>query len=721
MILPESNAQSLSGTRFATIISARSKNFVGVFKVPTACIQPYREQRPLSHTWTQELKQRLEEGVDRAAHPLKVLLDSNSTLPSLEEALKIAGPNKVPWLPQGVKVSVYEGQHRVAACNLLSNRETHWWYAEVYNTGLQDDHPAEVLSMMFLSNEKPVILENNDATRFMTMYRLRELRDKNIITGVTYDANLKRLAHAVENANIRQGLRNIMRSEVLSDAVARTLEKPFLAPCFNGQTWGKKLVKGRFYTLVACFVEEMTRQCMLLQEGSPDVDSKPFELSPQASSWDQLNAASKKNSNHAWKVLAGGIVGAIERVSKRPGDFITPLNPSGSDGWTLRDRVLLPSVLTSTMMENTLAETYQVAQHLIHMIAGPEYLEKYTANIPHTSDDDHPAGIITKVLGRATNVTDRIICHMWHHRELLLKDLDVADISEATSTTSDSYKQLMGHSKEWWTLLRLFKKRCLPTGLIHGLKLPETFEESPNGHLEPLEEESPSRKANGMEKSTGAGTSGLVTPSLITKEPSQHSEVTHRSPGSPARSQHTSSSPSTEVFDMDAQTPEIGGQTAHKGIRPSKRPKRKTVESGADGYMAGTESEQVDPIEPPKKQLRCHGAAISRLQELEAHVPNMQAQEARALDDLLQLLLGLQGSSHSARVFERLSEKIKSLKNRAKKAKTMSQAYDSGAEGDEPEVPPESGVIESGTNAQEGIEEEEEPEQHEGGMNCGIV
>ncbi|KAG9081015.1 hypothetical protein FRC06_005912 [Ceratobasidium sp. 370] len=356
------------------------------------------------------------------------------------------------------------------------DEDEHWWFAEVYQAALEHDHPADFLTLMHMGNEDEHRLSPSDSDRFLALHRLSCMRRDNLITLEVYRANHDRMIRAVVKDVTRQGLSNLMCSEELADAIAGALQHPYLCLSFNASTWGKKLVKGRFYKLAACLVDEMVEQCRLLLDKHVDISEKPFMIPAQSCTWSQLEAGVKKK-DHPWRELPGGAVAALSRVRHRNPEFSTFLNPSGTDGWTLPQVALLPAVLTSDHVFSCLKDMYHLAQHLTHITAGPDYLAKYTSNSPHSGDDDHPVGIIAMVLkdklaGKPSNFPHKIIHTLWNTRELLLAGLSSAGISTASETSRQAYKKLIQESQPWWELLRMYKMSTLP-GL--GLLVPKVF------------------------------------------------------------------------------------------------------------------------------------------------------------------------------------------------------------------------------------------------------
>ncbi|KAG8728700.1 hypothetical protein FRC12_021563 [Ceratobasidium sp. 428] len=380
------------------LLNAEAQFLVGKFSVQLSQIKAHPNQRQLSEPWVDSLHQRFQEvGIERVAFPIKVILEKAADLDALLEKTDVAPTTNIPKLPSNVNTLVYHGQHRVAACRRMTEEDEHWWFAEVYKPALESSHPAEFLTLMHMSNEDEHRLSTSDSDRFLVMHRLYCMHREHIVTADMFEANRSRLARAVVKDATRQGLGNLLVSQDLAESVARALQYPCLRASFNAGNWGKKLVKGRFFKLVACLVDEMVEQCRLLIDTHTDVSNKPFALLSQSCTWGQLEVGIKKK-DHPWKELHGGAAAALARVQTRNPDFTSFLNPSGSDGWTLPRTVLLPSVLTSDSVFNTLKEMYHLAQHLIHMTAGPAHLAKYMHNSPHSQQDDHPVGIISWVL-----------------------------------------------------------------------------------------------------------------------------------------------------------------------------------------------------------------------------------------------------------------------------------------------------------------------------------
>jgi hypothetical protein len=112
---------------------AHAQHFLGLYRVSLQQISRPPLQHELDWGWVASLhKHFLDVGIDRVAYPIKVLLEQledDSTICPLYKT------GQLTILPESIKVLVYHGQHRVAACQLLERSEEHWWIAEVYGQG----------------------------------------------------------------------------------------------------------------------------------------------------------------------------------------------------------------------------------------------------------------------------------------------------------------------------------------------------------------------------------------------------------------------------------------------------------------------------------------------------------------------------------------------------------------------------------------------------------
>ena len=135
--MSSSQVRSQSNTQHHAILLAEPQFLIGLFKVRLSQIVPHPHQRCLSEDWVEKLHiQFLELGIDRASHPIKVLLkEMPGAGVMLSEDSHPGSSEGVPELASSLACLVYHGQHRVAACRAIEDVGEHWWYAEVYNPG----------------------------------------------------------------------------------------------------------------------------------------------------------------------------------------------------------------------------------------------------------------------------------------------------------------------------------------------------------------------------------------------------------------------------------------------------------------------------------------------------------------------------------------------------------------------------------------------------------
>ncbi|KAG8737867.1 hypothetical protein FRC10_007576 [Ceratobasidium sp. 414] len=661
-----------------TFLLAEPTFLLGKFKVTLDQITPHPDQRLLSEDWVIKLHARFVElGVDRAAHPVKVLLKDHPGV-LLKNSQRYGSMKFVPELPKGISCLVYHGQHRLAACRKLEDTEEHWWYAEVYSPDLEKLHPAEFLTLMHSSNESEFRYSASDADRFIAMYRLLRLYKQGLVNKDTYMASQMRLERHVPKDGIKQGLKNLLRSPELADSIFGMLECSHLQPCFNAATWGKKLVKGRFYAVSVGLITEMKEQCRLLQGDSQEYPVGPYKLSAQSCSWRSLESGVKRK-DHAWAELNGGAQQALERIRSRPPTFVHLMNPKGTDGWMLGTMVhvfpasssaCLPSVLTSDLVGAALGDMYQLGQHLIHMIAGPACLERYTSNQAHEVEEDHPHGIILMVLqdllrGKPnSNYPVKIINFMWVSRAVLLDELKVRRVAPAPEVLARDYQTLIHTSRPWWELLSLFKLRKLDRGL--GLTVPKQFVEirepsrsmSPNEDAPPLQQSLtinfPSRLSpRSRHKAAQSSHTPVPTPRQQLTTPTHANAYCNPSSGGGG----TNEPEGTEVSDG-----ELSGGLPRK---------RRRVEQSHPG---GDQSPVYAPDSPPSANISPLGnssnatteqrntfspdGAITQLKQLEAIIPDLKPDEASALEGLLAHVSCLHTTSCMARVLGTVNEHL---------------------------------------------------------------
>ncbi|KAF8599834.1 hypothetical protein BDV93DRAFT_511376 [Ceratobasidium sp. AG-I] len=461
------------------ILRAQDRYLVGRFRAWTRQCKPHPSQRMLRLEWVAQLNKSFEEsGIDRAQHPIKVLLDRD--IQSLQRVRSLCQPDSqvIQWLPTDICVLVYAGQHRVAACEQLPDPQERWWFVEVHEHALENNHPAEFLAVMHTSNEVDLRLKTEDIDRLSSVHRLCQLLKDQRITKDVFDVNKDRLLG--RDHEVRRGINTLTQSLELSGAIIQAMSQSQLRPKFNGATW-RKLTKGRFYSVATALVQEMEQQFLILRSDDLNASPDPFALPAASCTWAGLESAVVKKK-HSWNQLPGGGHSALMRVKQRPAYFVSRLNPHPEEGWSLQNMVLLPSVLTSGTITGRLEQMQQVAQHLVHIIAGPEVVDVYTSNKAHQNDQDHPAGIINQVLGdrivrpdgSLRETSHKIIRFIWENASVLLSELN-ANISEkkVTDTEVAAYNGLIGQSAAWWRLLSMFKMSSFKSGL--HLKIPKSF------------------------------------------------------------------------------------------------------------------------------------------------------------------------------------------------------------------------------------------------------
>ncbi|KAG8713534.1 hypothetical protein FRC09_018608 [Ceratobasidium sp. 395] len=668
------------------LLNAETQFLIGRFRVPTAQIQPHPNQRELSEAWVDSLLQRfVDVGIERVAFPIKVLLKNPNQLDALRLVLQNNNCGDVPELPSEVLTLVYHGQHRVAACMRMIDENERWWFAEVYQPALESSYPAEFLTLMHMGNEDEHRLSTSDSDRFLVMHRLYRMHRDQVIATDVFQANRSRLARAVAKDATRQGLTNLLASQDLAEAVARALQYPWLRSSFNASTWGKKLVKGRFFMLAACLVDEMVEQSRLLIDSRTDVSNKPFSLPSQSCTWSQLEVGVKKK-DHPWNELHGGAAAALIRVQSRNPDFTTFLNPSGSDGWTLPRTVLLPSVLTSDNVFSIFKEMYNLAQHLIHMTAGPKHLAKYMHNSPHHEDEDHPVGIFSWVLkekfaGKPSNFPHKIVLGLWQHLEVLTDDLDKAKISVASETAKPAYKLLIQRSKPWWELLRMFKMSKLP-GM--DLTVPKVFHQDlpPTDNRLLLAIRNKNQTLASSQPQPGPPSSSGVEKCNTTRDQARSPSLTVEEPGtSTAALTDTITNEHLEVFSNSQPQESYSGKRKQidedEVQQPLKSRRSERLHANREDQIstaiATTTTSALSTAQDSMNHLWTQGTVQQQLVQLSEIMPEIDSADAQALQKLLSSLLEMRGTSYLGRVVVALSEKIPILVQRAKKAEQVAR------------------------------------------------
>ncbi|QRV74595.1 hypothetical protein RhiJN_02610 [Ceratobasidium sp. AG-Ba] len=659
-----------------SLVVAEGEHSLGLYLVRLKQISRHPLQRELDLTWVDALhKHFLDVGIDRVAHPIKVLLLPSQDNHTLYRSL----PGRQPeWLPDDLQVLVYHGQHRVASCQLLNDSEEHWWFAHVHSNGqtksytspdpftefglktaLAEKYPAEFITSMHMSNEEEHRLIPCDATRFLALYNLLDLNRAGSISKEVYQANSNRILRSVLTESTRRGLSNLIASDELADSVACVLKDSHIRGSFNAGSWGKKLVKGRFFKLAACLVEEMSEQCRLLVDGQSEVPSKALLLSATACSIKALEKGVKKKG-HAWGGLPGGAEAALARVRARSPGFATVLNPSGSDGWTFPETASVTGLNKETMlMIGSLKDMYNLMQHIIHVTAGRVLLDKYMGNSAHAAHDDHPFGILCIVLndkfaGKVTNFPHKIIYTMWQQRGALLQELKTYAMPAAIDADLSHYSMLIKKSQKWWEVFRMFK---ISQFAGQKLKIPKTFDVLSDDRKEKL--------LKSMQKKRQRDQDCASTEQHSDSDPVVEPPITRQ------RLRRLSSS-SELIPDHEDDGPES---------QPSKLPRPEQVLHQPSGAVnncpvnSHQEEEAVAvlslyPEEP--SGATSHQTLREEIGQLSIDADVWSSSEAALLGSLLREIRDLKGQPHAGRVLATVQDKIKQYSHRAQHAQNMS-------------------------------------------------
>ncbi|KAG9125023.1 hypothetical protein FRC07_009265, partial [Ceratobasidium sp. 392] len=334
---------------------------------------------------------------------------------------------------------------------------------------------------------------------------------------------------------------------------------------------------------------------------------------------------------------------------------------------------LLPAVLTSDVVFDPLKDMYVLAQHLIHMTAGPDLLNKYTSNSPHSCDEDHPAGIIYSVLkakfeGKPSNFPHKIIYTLWQHRETLLHDIQKGNPSAASDRTKSDYKSLISCSESWWNLLRMFKMSHLP-GL--GLTIPKAF------HV--MDPDKQKQLLSTLEQKRLSNPSRPDAPESVVPEPAGIPSQQSPEPATNSRSR----SPSLVVEPPPADsTPTYDALPAHNHEIHKRKEQGSECETNKRMRVSVSSSTTDMDEYLPDSPVLDHGAREShmhrhvkkQLQHLSDRVHEKTPEEVLALHHLLDKLIQLESSPHLSRVMDALSQKIPGLTQRATKAEMVSEA-----------------------------------------------
>ncbi|QRW06983.1 hypothetical protein RhiLY_05982 [Ceratobasidium sp. AG-Ba] len=331
--------------------------------------------------------------------------------------------------------------------------------------------------MMHESNVPTIMKASSDVDLFRAIVKLKAFYDAGAVKKHAFLLN--RQALLGHNVNTSRAICTLTRNNQLADAVSEALSRPHIAKTFNAGAW-RRIATGRMWGVASGLLREMICQVDLLTRGMVDVPEDVLTLRPRSCQWSQLEAHMnrKKNQGHPWDALPGKLGGALERVRRRPVDFVTPLNPKTNDGWSFTDMVLLPSCVGSGVVEEQLKVMQTVMSHLLRVCADPVHFSAYmsTSSESIEANTDHPAGMIAHVLAaqrkdssKVAGYEQKIIHFVWANRDVLSQGLTAAQIAGPLETEADDYSRLINTSQHWWQLFRMFKTHRFPFGWRLGV------------------------------------------------------------------------------------------------------------------------------------------------------------------------------------------------------------------------------------------------------------
>lgn len=118
-----------------TIFRAERQHYIGKFRVKLTQVFRHPHQRLLDHDHVSRLVGSFAEGMDKAAHPIKALVEDDSQWREYMQLQEHLTTDQVPDFPAGIKLLVHHGQHRIEACRRLEHLDAAWWYVDVYLRG----------------------------------------------------------------------------------------------------------------------------------------------------------------------------------------------------------------------------------------------------------------------------------------------------------------------------------------------------------------------------------------------------------------------------------------------------------------------------------------------------------------------------------------------------------------------------------------------------------
>ncbi|KAG8711656.1 hypothetical protein FRC09_020483 [Ceratobasidium sp. 395] len=613
-------------------------HLVGTFKIPLAQTENHPDQRPLDREWVAELKLKIGEPeiLNRGLHPIDVLLKDDEQSKQLKQLVGDS-QGSIPDLPEAVRVLVFAGQHRLAMLQELDldGSQGRWWHGKVYLNSEGD------LMKGAPSNAPQVLKLNQDADVFRSTAKMNTLLRSKQILPETYRLNRQALWGSLAVAT-RRGMASLSRNQDVTEAVVEALGLPHIARVFVASTWGKA-TRGRLHGVTAGLVKEMVCQVRLLTNGALEVPAATMELKAAACHITKLEAQlQSKDRTHPWECLEGGLAAALQRVRTRSPQFVSNLNPTKTDPWTLPHLVLAPGCLGLTELGQELDKMHTAILHMFWLEVAQ-----------------------TEVKGMNT-------------RTALLGELATHKVPQLDEATKGDYERLVQRSRSWWELLRKFKVSHLPTGM--RLTVPKAFEWPEKGEDGAGEEP--------QTETPGAGPSGA------------HGQISggKRSPEGDAssssrvkRSRRADDNGATEVPRYSERSQAARGQShdsaAGEGQGSIATPEAHSQQGGLDRRTVEEllDEEEYDPmVEVDEEEAEgdyqhgTHAVLPERvggdrmfakaLEGVEKAARHMTRKESRALNSLLNKILVAQGMGKMAELAEALDEKAGKLMKKLKRS-----------------------------------------------------
>ncbi|KAF8675265.1 hypothetical protein RHS04_06744 [Rhizoctonia solani] len=476
--MPMTSTSHRNATELADA-NVQKATLIGTLTVFLSQTHNHPDQQALDQSWVDTLVERIgtPEILNQALHPISVILNDGSSDHVLYDLLQKHGINSTPELPQDLSVLVFAGQHCLAMLSQLGlgGPEDMWWHAKVYKKELEQNHPAEFLTMMHESNSPQLMKHSSDLELFLAVWKLRKLLKSGTINKEKFIQNCCMLLGGLEDRT-NWAICNLTCNHELMDAILDLLAHVHIAATFSAGSW-MRLTTGCLYMVAAGLVHEMLAQVDLLTERMSDVPKDALTLPPRSCQMSKLKVTKggQKRQAHAWDALPCGCSGAFKKVCASPTKFVTHLNPQKDDPKTVPDTVILPSCLGSKIVEEELKLMQTVITHIfqtINMITTKDEFTLFTKGTSETIENTtgHPAGVIAQFLLKkhgdepnARGYERKVMQRVWSSWETLHTDLQKHKMLEFEDASQEKYQQLLNSSKAWWTVMRLFKVKCFHT------------------------------------------------------------------------------------------------------------------------------------------------------------------------------------------------------------------------------------------------------------------